>query len=260
VKSIIQIGKRAWVHICIFAFLLSACFPISSIPTVPKATQTATETHTPTVIWFHPTETPTTAPRVVPSPTPELRPGVGTVLFSDNFALPTDWSLIETETGIISVANNELTAALSRAKGYIYSVREGALFTNFYAEITASPTLCSGFDEYGMLLRFQSPGNFYRYSLSCNGQVRLDRVFGGAASSPQPWMETTSVPSAAPSSSRLGVWAVGKEMRFFVNDQHQFTISDSTLPSGAMGVFIRSGGDNAVTVNFSDLVVLKIEQ
>jgi len=238
--------------------LLSGCFPISALTPFASATPTATETPTPTVIWFPPTETPTTAPMVVPSPTPELRPGVGGLLFSDDFDLPTDWTLTETETGSISVANHELTAALSRARGYLYSVREGALFTNFYAEITASPSLCSGFDEYGMLIRYQSPGNFYRFSLSCNGQVRLDRLVDGAASSPQPWMATTSVPSAAPSVSRLGVWAVGRDMRFFVNDQYQFSISDRSLPSGALGVFVRSGGANAVTVSFSDLIVYKI--
>jgi len=250
----------ACLHVGMFACLLSACLPTSTLTPFPTAAPTAMDTLTPTVVWFPATETPTSAPTVIPSPTPELRPGVGTVLFSDNFELPTDWTLIETETGSISVANNEITAALSRDKGFIYSVREGALFSNFYAEITASPNLCSGLDEYGMLVRYQSPGNFYRYSLSCNGQVRLDRVVGGTASSPQPWMGTTSVPSAAPSSSRLGVWAVGKEMRFFVNDQHQFTITDGSLPSGAFGVFIRSVGENAVTVNFSDLVVYRIEQ
>ena len=240
--------------------LLSACLPTEALTPFVSATPTATGTPPPTVVWFPPTETPTSIPTVIPSPTPDLRPGIGDVFFSDNFELPTDWTLLETESSSISVANNQLTAALSREKGYIYSIREGALFTNFYAEITASPNLCNGFDEYGMLIRFQSPGNFYRYSLSCNGQVRLDRVVGGAASSPQPWMVTTSVPSAAPSTSRLGVWAVGKEMRFFVNGQHQFTITDKSLPSGAMGVFVRSGGDNAVTVSFSDLVVRQIDQ
>ncbi len=241
------------------AFLLSGCFPTATLTPYAPATPTATGTATPTVIWFPPTETPTSMPTVIPSLTPELRPGVGSVLFSDNFELPTDWTLIETETSSISVADNELTAALSREKGYLYSIREGALFTNFYAEITANPNLCSGFDEYGLLVRYQSPGNFYRYSLSCNGQVRLDRVVGGIASSPQPWLVTTSVPTAAPSTSRLGVWVVGKEMRFFVNDQFQFSISDPSLPSGALGVFIRAGADSAVTVNFSDLVVYRIE-
>ncbi len=244
----------------LFLAFISACFPTEALTPFASPTPTATNTLTPTTVWFPPTETPTVHPTVIPSPTPELRPDVGDVLFSDDFDLPTNWTLTETASSNISVVNNELTAVLSREKGYLYSVREGALFTNFYAEITASPNLCSGLDEYGMLIRYQSPGNFYRFSLSCNGQVRLDRVVGGTASSPQPWMVTTSVPSAAPSTSRLGVWVVGKEMRFFVNDQHQFTITDRALPSGAMGVFVRSGGENAVTVNFSDLVVYNIEQ
>ena len=255
-QACISVGLK----ICTIVFLLSACSPTSTLTPYTSATPTATDTPTPTVIWFPATETPTSAPTVVPSPTPELRPGVGSVLFSDNFELPTNWTLVNTETGSISVGGNELTMALSRSKGYLNSIREGALFTNFYAEITASPNLCGGVDEYGMLVRYQSPGNFYRFSLSCNGQVRLDRLVGGTASSPQPWMTTTSVPSAAPSTSRLGVWAVGKELRFFVNDQYQFTINDPSMPSGAMGVFVRSGGENAVTVNFSDLVVYEIIQ
>ncbi|MBC8504205.1 MAG: hypothetical protein ISR58_08325 [Anaerolineales bacterium] len=247
-------------YVFLITIYLSACLPTEALTPFVSATPSSTETPTPTVVWFPPTDTPTIMPTVLPSATPEMRPGLGGLLFSDDFDLPTDWTLLETESSSISVSNNELTAALSREKGYIYSVREGALFSNFYAEFTASPNLCNGLDEYGMLIRYQSPGNFYRYSLSCDGQVRLDRVVGGTASSPQPWMVTTSVPSAAPSTSRLGVWAVGNEMRFFVNDQHQFTITDKALPSGAMGVFVRSGGSNAVTISFSDLVVYGIEQ
>lgn len=182
------------------------------------------------------------------------------MFFSDTFELPTKWTLLETASDSILVGGNEITLALGRPEGYIFSIHEGALFSNFYAEITASPNLCSGPDEYGMLIRYQSPGNFYRYSLSCDGQVRLDRVYGGIASSPQDKLMSASVPSAAPSSSRLGVWAVGKELRFFINDQFQFTIRDTALPSGAIGIFVRSGGETAVTVSFSDLEVYQIEQ
>ena len=48
-------------------------------------------------------------------------------------------------------------------------------------------------------------------------------------------------------------------MRFFVNDAYQFSINDPMLPSGSLGVFARSAGDLAVTVNFSELVVTEIE-
>jgi len=68
------------------------------------------------------------------------------------------------------------------------------------------------------------------------------------------------IPPGAPNIARLGVWVRSKEMRFFINDQFQFTVSDPLLPSGSIGVFARSAGDYAVTVNFSDLVVREISQ
>lgn len=259
-SAILQKSSLSRLLICTFAVLLCACFPTTTQTPFPSTTPTATVTHTPTVVWFPPTNTPTAAPTIIPSATPELRPNVGGILYSDDFSLPTDWTQLETASDNIQVGGNEITLALGRAEGYIFSVLEGALFTNFYTEITASPNLCNGLDEYGLILRFQDPGNFYRFSLSCNGQARLDRVYGGIGSSPQPWIVTASVPRGAPSTSRLGVWAVGREMRFFINDQYQFTISDKAIPSGAMGVFVRANGETAVTVSFSDLEVYRIEQ
>jgi len=49
-------------------------------------------------------------------------------------------------------------------------------------------------------------------------------------------------------------------MRFFVNDQYQFTVSDPLLPGGNLGVFARSGGEMDVTVSFTDLIVRDIIQ
>jgi hypothetical protein len=49
-------------------------------------------------------------------------------------------------------------------------------------------------------------------------------------------------------------------MRFFINGQYQFTVRDPSFPSGALGVFARSQGETAVTVNFSDLVVKSVEK
>ena len=47
-------------------------------------------------------------------------------------------------------------------------------------------------------------------------------------------------------------------MRFFINDEYQFSVRDPLLASGRLGVFARSAGDTAVTVNFSNLVVREI--
>jgi hypothetical protein len=177
----------------------------------------------------------------------------------NDFSTGEDWLLGERPEGSAALGVDEITLAIIRPGGYIFSFRNQPTFDDFYLEITASPNLCTGLDEYGLLLRYNSPSDFYRFSLSCNGQTRLDRIVGGGASSPQTWMPSTSVPSAAPSSSRLGVWFVGREMRFFINDEFQFAVTDRMLPRGMIGVFARSAGETAVTVSFSDLVVTSVQ-
>ncbi len=57
---------------------------------------------------------------------------------------------------------------------------------------------------------------------------------------------------------RLAVWARGGELRFFVNDQFQFSINDPLLKSGNIGVFARSSGNAIESVIFSDLVIKEI--
>lgn len=242
--------------------LLTACFPASTpLPIVEEIpTDTMTLTATATIEWFSPTVTPTPFPTQQITPTLDFRPGLGEAILSDDFSDPDVWTLGRTSSGNIALGVNELTIAISEPNSYDYSVRQEPILEDFYLEITTSPTLCRGEDEYGLLLRMSSQKNFYRFSLSCDGKVRLDRIVEGAASSPQPWMISASVPSGAPSTSRLGVWAVGNEMRFFINDQHQFTITDPLLPLGNIGVFARSTGDKAVTVNFSDLIVQQVNQ
>ena len=257
-KGIRARGKWASLMAFSFVFLLSSCLPRAPIPALPTDTPTPTITSTPTIIWFPPTATATFLPTVIPSPTPELRPGVAGILLEDDFSTTDHWLTGDLGKGVIALGLNELTLALSQPKGYLFSFRDEPTFDDFYAEITASTSLCTGLDEYGMLIRYNSQVDFYRFSLSCNGQTRLDKLVGGTASSPQPWLASQSVPSAAPSESRLGVWASGSDLRFFINDEFQFAVSDRTLPRGMIGVFARSGGENAVTVSFSDLVVYQV--
>jgi hypothetical protein len=242
--------------------LLSACQPSETALPILETTPTTTRTSIPTatVEWFPATATPTVIPTSPITPTPEYRPNLGGEILSDNFSDHGSWTLGQTPTGNIALGINELTIAISEPKAYHFSVRQEPILGDFYLELTASPMLCQGEDQYGILLRMSSPGYFYRYSLSCDGRVRLDRIVQGTATSPQPWTNSGSVPPGAPITSRLGVWVHGNEMRFFINDQYQFTVTDPLLQSGNLGVFARSMGETAVTVNFSDLIVRQIER
>ncbi len=244
---------------CLLGFLCCACVATPTADPTPTATLISpTPTVTPTVIWFPPTATPTAFPTPVVTPTADMRPSTGKILLEDDFSDPTAWTLGQSNLGSVALGVNELTIAIGESPAYLFSVREAPVFTNFYLEIMAEPNLCRDQDEYGVLIRASPKLDYYRFSLSCIGQVRLDRVIGGQASSPQPWMMSGSVPPGAPSSSRIGISAQGDQMDFFVNGEYQFTIHDPMLTSGGVGVFARSTTNMAVTVNFSDLIVYEL--
>jgi hypothetical protein len=264
--------------IVLTAFLASACTseaarsavspilmentPATTTPTAESGPPLIQETQTPTIVWFPPTQTPTPLPtREALSPTPGMRPEVSRLLFEDLFEDSGPWTLTTRQDGRVSVGRGELTLAMqpSQTRGHLISLRQEPVLSDFYAEITANTTLCRGLDEYGLLVRASSTQDFFRFSLSCDGQARVDRLVSGQASSPQPWVYGPGVPPGAPGITRLGVWAKGREMRFFINDDLLFSVSDPSLPSGTLGVFARSTGENAVTVHFSDLVVFELE-
>jgi hypothetical protein len=210
------------------------------------------------VIWFPPTATATPFPTQVISPTQALQSPVGELLFSDDFSDPSVWQLGQTASTSVALGNQALTLALDLPDGYLYTLRNTPTMGDFYLEVTAGPSLCRDSDEYGLLLRVSSSLDFYRFSLFCDGHIRLDKYYQGKASSPYPKTLSGFIPPGAPSSTRLAVWAKGKEMRYYANDQHLFTIKDPSLLSGSLGFFIRSAGENAVTVSFSDLSVSRI--
>ena len=237
---------------------LSAPTPSADLEETP--TPTTPTTQTATVVWFPPTSTPTSLPAQDTTPTPDFRPGLGDVILTDNFSNPDPWTLVKTTSTSVALGRNELTIAIQGAKTYEFSARKEPILSDFYLEITTGPTLCRGEDEYGLLFRMVSPDDFYRFALSCEGKVRLERVLSGTAAPIQPWIQSGAVPPGAPSISHLAVWASGDELRFFIAGEYLFSVTDSKLPGGNIGLFARSNGDTAVTVNFSELIIRELEQ
>jgi hypothetical protein len=76
----------------------------------------------------------------------------------------------------------------------------------------------------------------------------------------QDWVASAQVLPGAPQTFRLGVLARGEEMRFFVNDLYQFSITDDAFKSGGIGVFARSTGDSPVSVGYRDLQISNLKE
>lgn len=201
---------------CALLLLNAACF-VSTVPPAPTITPTQLPTATATIVWFSPTETPAAVPTFEPSPTPNLHPGIGALLLEDDFSEGPLWSVVADPNASVTVANGRISLSLRSVDDYLLTTRTAPVFTDFYVEITASPSICHGADEYGLLVR-NNDGDHFRLSLTCDGQASVQRFFNNSLVRQTEWEENRAIPDLAPSSSRLAVWADGSQIRFFVND------------------------------------------
>ena len=235
--------------------LLAAC---ASAPdaTAPEPTDTAAPLPSPTVVWFPPTATPTPIPLSTPTSTPDPKPGVGNLIFIDDFSTPLSWNTAVSDQATIDVSRNRLTIAVQPGM-YALSLRQGISLINFYAEVTASLGLCKGADDYGILVR--AIVSYYRFALSCDGNVRAERVSVGTRAPLQVAVRSGDAPLGSPGEVRIGIWVVGSEMRFFLNGRYQFTVTDANYRSGTIGLFARAAGHTPTTIIFSNLSVYSVD-
>lgn len=239
--------------------LLAACSPsgLAAVTATPRP-PTPTPLQTPTTVWFPPTATPSPQPLRTQPPTPDMLTGLGTLIAIDDFTDPGEWDTAVSDEGSASVSRERLTLAV-QPDVYMLSLQRQMVLGNFYAELTARPSLCRGEDEYGFLVR-ASAATYYRFSLTCNGQqVHAERISVNERHILQEPVVSGDVPPGAPGEVRIGVWAAGSELRLFLNGRYQFSFVDRNISSGTVGVFARAAGDTAVTVTFSNLRVRSVE-
>lgn len=248
-------NKCLLILLCL-ALVLTACQAGGPGMTATVTPEAFAPTTTPTVVWF-----PTTAPalptatlRPVPSATPLPPPEPGRLLLEETFSPPGAWQTYSIKEGNVGYGRNELTFALSSPRANLISYRSKDSFGDMYLEITANPSLCQGNDQFGVLFRVQSENTYDRLMLTCGGSVRLERFVSGASSLLQDWITSPQL-AASPDGVKLGIWAVGKDVRLYLNDILLFSVMDDRLSTGSLGLYARSMGETALTVNFSGLKV-----
>jgi hypothetical protein len=240
--------------------LFSACAGQLTTPTDMPTPPPTIDNPTATIVWFPPTNTPTTFPTQIPSPTVDLRPGMGERIFSDTFDQAELWNTASSEQASAAVDRNRLILSVNGPGPLtITSLRSQPLLGDFYAEASASISLCSGKDQYGMLLRAASMQDYYRFVINCNGQTRLERVRAGVNYPLSEWMSSSDIPRGGPAQVKMGIWMSGREMRIFLNDHFHFSQQDPVFASGAIGFFANASGQSPVTISFSDLSVYQVE-
>ncbi len=234
--------------------------PPTALPTAtaePSATPTAEPSNTPL-----PSETPVILPGDTPAAgaTPESPPlptstyapddpltrlgpatSVDPMENSANWVWPTTnstFSTIEFKDGAMWIKSLGTDAAWQ-----LSAARE---MTDFYLEMVARLESCSKTDSYGMMVRvpvLYEANRGYLYGLTCDGQYYL-KIWDGLVA-PKGKMTSlvsnTSHPAIQPGGlqfNRIGLMAVGNNLRLYANGVLLQEIQDSTFPKGYAGVFI----------------------
>ena len=239
--------------------LITSCAFLDNLNATPAPIiLTETPLPTPTIDWFPASATPTLGSSFTQRPpTPVMRPGLGATTLNDDFSDSFLWDTVTSNEASAEIRNNRLNLSV-QSKLYIISLRHELAADNYYAEITARLNLCRDDDSYGLLIRANAVA-YYRFSLSCNGTSYAERISIGTHELLQAPLPSSDVPLGAPGEVRIGVWAVGAEMRLFLNGRYQFSISGSKYPSGTIGVFVNSAGETPVVVSFSRLTMQKVD-
>src|SRR4030042_1937744 len=112
-------------YYCVRILLSSACTVAPTIVVLPTETLLPlTTTVTPTIVWFPPTATPTAFPTPIVTPTADMRPNIGKVLFEDDFTEANAWTSSQSEAGSVALGKDELAIAIGETNAYLFSVRE----------------------------------------------------------------------------------------------------------------------------------------
>lgn len=255
-RTVIFYFMRTLFLIPFIGILLTACAPANG--TLSTATLLPSETPPPTqtIVWFPPSATAALQTISTYTATPEMNPGIGALILEDDFSDFASWDTAVSDQGSAAISRNRLTVVVQPGI-YLASMRHDLAVGNFYAAITARTSLCRGEDNYGLIIR--AAGNsFYRFVLSCNGFVHVERIKNGTKLIIYEAVPSGDAPLGAPGEVQIGLWAVVGEMRLFLNGRFQFSITDKSFPSGGFGVYARSMGDTPVAVTFSDLTVYDV--
>jgi hypothetical protein len=243
----------AFLTAAMLAGLTAACLPAppaTTSPTVPPAPTLTASVAFPTLI---PTTTWTPAPSL--TPTADVRGGIGPVVLFDTFDEAGPWELSTSATGASEINLGKLTLAVRAPRAYQDAQREAPSMADFYAEVEVHTQLCNPGDEFGLTARGNALGEHYRFLIGCDGSARITRFLQDGSRALTLRVETPAIIAGAPAVNRLAVWAMGLDLKLFVNGDEVVAARDAALDRGTFGVIARAGSSGQVAVSFDNLVV-----
>lgn len=129
-------------------------------------------------------------------------------------------------------------------------------FDEFELEVTVRSLLPSEDVGYGLIYRYQDPGNFYTFAVGGDGYYTIEVTREGISTALRPWQQWPHVRRGA-AANRLRVHCQAATCRFYVNDEFTTEITaettDDTFSGGSVGLWGQTFSDRALDVRFESV-------
>jgi hypothetical protein len=251
--------KIFWI-LALSSILMTSCSGANTSATTTPTMLLPTFTPTATINWFPATNTPTPLSTQRSTPTAVLLPGLGSRLLEDSFSRADQWDISVYIAGQGIISSDQLTLSIPDGSegASITALLQGFQAGDYFTRVTVRLSLCKGRDQVGILFRATSPQDFYRFSITCSGETRLERVVEGQPFVIRNWAFSPDAPLGAPGEVTLDVSVSGQDLDFFLDDRFQFSIQDGIFSDGGLGFYLRASSNSPVTVSFADLEAFQV--
>ena len=254
--------------------IITACnFPISNqtsfdsdVATKVSVAKTATTINnvlmTVTAIANPPSNTP--APiisTITPTPTQDnFKDSLGMPAWRDDLNNGGNWSLNKPNTETPNVTIKVENGGLIMTRSVPYGGKNWWLnyqnIQDFYLEGKFITQLCSGDDQYGLIIRAPSyfDGFGYYFTITCDGNFNLMRWDTNGAINLFNWEKPEAVHSGSNQINTLGIRAKGDLIRLYANGNMIKEFRDSSLiHTGHFGLFIDSRQTPGFTIILDEI-------
>ncbi len=217
---------------------------------------------------------------------PVMTAAPGAVLYAAGFdALADDWETFDDGQLSARIIDDDLaTAAIklgAEKSGVAVSSAAHWHIADFDYSVMAAAVGGPENNGYGVVFRYTDPNNAYAFHISSDGYYRVTRTVGGVSKDLSTWISSDLINPGFGAVNTLRVIGVGGVFRFFINaqavqvclpddptgtstysagqcvgGQMSDTLTDTTFPTGKIGVTVSTPGDPDVEAVFDNVLVL----
>ena len=240
--------------------------PAATEGSPPAATETlviaaATETPEPTTIPTEVVAAPTETATSPPPPTPTLdandpKAGLGDPTFHDTFADGSNWPLYTDQHVSFEVKDSQMVETAFNPDRYSGWILTWPVISDYYLEMVAKTTECSGKDQSGMMVRAVKTDQGYigyLYGISCDGHYSLRRWNGTQYVPLVDWTPSDQVNAGSNQVNRIGLMANGNQLSMYANGKLIGEYQDDTHGEGRFGLFVGSADTPDVKVYVDEI-------